>query len=87
MGASFQPLAGVLRVHGAGGVYGDAYTWSCAVALRGSEAVLYGALVAPGREERLALRELFRELGVTDVYWERIKEGRTRVVHFRVERT
>ena len=70
--ASFQPLAGVIRVHGPGGGYGDDYTWSCSVTIVDGVAHLYGVLRAPRPSEWRAVAECLRNHGCSAVKYERM---------------
>lgn len=49
----------------------DTYTWSCVAKISGDAAELYGVFEAPPRNERMAVKDVLKRLGVVRVSWER----------------
>lgn len=58
----------IIRTHA---VNEDTYTWSCVAKISGDTAELYGALKAPTRAERVAVKGVLRNMRVERVEWER----------------
>ena len=78
--ASFQPLAGVLRVHPPGVGYGGDWTWACTISLLDEHVYILGALRAPTPSEYRAARDCLFALGVRFAHWERHVDGEVRHV-------
>jgi hypothetical protein len=79
MGALFKPIAGVLRIGKNLHVYGDPYDMACTVVIDGNKAVLEGATAITGLDlvsEREALRQIFTNLGITEVVMRRLKPNK-----------
>ena len=77
--ATFQPIAGVLRVHPFGEL-GSPWTWACTCVVTGDVATLYGVLEAPTPNQWRALAKCFRDLGVKRVTYERRNTDHDRIV-------
>ena len=77
--ATFQPIAGVLRVHPFGGA-GTPWTWACACVVSGDEAHLYGVLEAPTPSQWRALAKCLRDMGIARVSYERRNTDHDRIV-------
>lgn len=67
-----------IRVHEGGG-YGDPYVWSCLVTVdQDGVGVIQLVNRRPSPGVKKAVAECLRDLGITEVRWERRKQGSSR---------
>ena len=79
MNASFETIAGTIRVHPDGG-YGDPYVASASVVAQGGVATIIGLSNSDDKwtpEHHRAVLDVLREQGFERARWERIKADGT----------
>lgn len=73
--ASLQHLSSIIRVHNAGGGFGDPWDWACVVHWDSpTVVVLLAAQTAPTKEQAEAIGDELRRHGVETVLWDRRKK-------------
>lgn len=84
MGATLEPITLVLRAGPNHAKHGDPYTSSAAVQKIGEAAYVQGASAESLWAYRKAVIAAFRALGVTEIHYQRMKNGVVRDVVVRI---
>lgn len=84
--ADIEPISSVLRIFSKDCEYGDQYCWCCTIRWVNQKKVeLCGVTEFPKLEYRKSIAKALWLIGVKEVFFIRIKDGKPRTVIFDVE--